>query len=48
VGLEIVSAIFNNFLHGIDSNIVIEGSAAGLAEVINVLIVAGGCLNDFR
>ncbi|KIL68938.1 hypothetical protein M378DRAFT_21838 [Amanita muscaria Koide BX008] len=33
IGLATVSTIFNNFLHGIDSKIVMQGAAAGPAEV---------------
>lgn len=32
-GLATVSGIFNNFVHGMDSNIVVQGSSAGPAEV---------------
>ncbi|KAF8626824.1 hypothetical protein AX15_004657 [Amanita polypyramis BW_CC] len=32
-GLVTVSAIFNNFLHGMDSNVTVQGTGAGPAEV---------------
>lgn len=32
-GLAAVSGIFNNFVHGMDSNLVVQGNSAGPAEV---------------
>ena len=33
-GLATVSTVFNNFLHGMDSNVTVQGAGAGPAEVI--------------
>lgn len=32
-GLDIVSQVFTNFLHGKDSNVVVHGASAGPSEV---------------
>ncbi|KAF8629168.1 hypothetical protein AX17_005753 [Amanita inopinata Kibby_2008] len=32
-GLAAVSGVFNNFIHGIDSNVVVQGAGAGSSEV---------------
>jgi hypothetical protein len=32
-GLATVSSIFNNFVHGLDSNVVVQGASAGSSDV---------------
>lgn len=32
-GLDVVSGVFTNFLHGKDSNVVVHGASAGPSEV---------------
>ncbi|KAJ7716738.1 hypothetical protein DFH07DRAFT_349612 [Mycena maculata] len=32
-GLAVVSSVFNNFVHGLDSNVIVQGASAGLSDV---------------
>jgi hypothetical protein len=37
-GLAVVSAIFNNFIHGLDSDVTVQGAGAGPSDVSPAVI----------
>jgi hypothetical protein len=37
-GLDIVSGIFNNFIHGKDSDVTVQGSSAGPSDVSDLIV----------